>query len=107
MLPLSVLLEEVYLRYHTPLFVGETSHFGVGRAKWIAEVADEVCKARSFGIPVEGICLYPVVDRPDWEDYDHWHNCGLWDLRRRADGALERIINPEYAVELRRIRNSC
>lgn len=77
MLPLSTLLEEAHMRYHRPLFVGETSHFGAGRAKWIREVATEVLQARCSGIPIEGICLYPIIDRPDWENYEHWHSCGL------------------------------
>ena len=102
MLPLSTLLEEVYLRYKTPFFIGETSHFGVGRAKWIGEVAAEVHKARLSGVPIEGICLYPIVDRPDWQNYEHWHNCGLWDVSRNGDGSLHRVVNREYAAELRR-----
>jgi hypothetical protein len=51
---------------------------------------------------MEGICLYPILDRPDWEDPDHWHNSGLWDLRRNGNGALERVLNQEYAAELLR-----
>jgi beta-glucosidase/6-phospho-beta-glucosidase/beta-galactosidase len=104
MLPLSTLLEEVYVRYKKPLFVGETSHFGAGRAKWIAEVAAEVRQARLSGVPIEGICLYPIVDRPDWENYEHWHNCGLWDMQRNGDGSLQRLVNAEYAAELRRVQ---
>jgi beta-glucosidase/6-phospho-beta-glucosidase/beta-galactosidase len=102
MLPFHVLLDEMYHRYRRPLFVGETSHFGAGRAKWIGEVAAEVQHARCQGIPIEGVCLYPVIDRPDWENYRHWHNCGLWDMRHGDDGSLRRVINPEYAAELRR-----
>jgi hypothetical protein len=44
-----------------------------------------------------GACLYPIIDRPDWEDPGHWHNSGLWDLVKRHDGTLERVINEEYA----------
>jgi len=104
MLPLSTLLEEVYRRYKRPLFIGETSHFGVGRAKWIGEVAAEVRQARLMGVPIEGICLYPIIDRPDWENCEHWHNCGVWDIQRNGDGSLHRIVNPEYAAELLRVQ---
>jgi UDP-galactopyranose mutase len=55
---------------------------------------------------VEGICLYPIIDRPDWEDYNHWHNSGLWDLHRNSNGSLTRVLNPEYAAELRCIQKT-
>ena len=104
MLPFRSLLEEIWLRYRRPVFVGETSHFGAGRAKWIAEVAQEVLHARCSGVPVEGICIYPVIDRPDWEDSSHWHHAGVWDMRLQPDGSILREVNSEYAAELRRLQ---
>lgn len=100
-IPLHKLLEQVHRRYGRPLFIGETSHFGVGRARWIAEIAGEVGLALQAGTPVEGICLYPVIDRPDWEDPNHWHNSGLWDLKN-VNGKLTRVLNIEYATALMR-----
>ena len=100
--PLHLLLAEVYARYRRPLFLGETSHFGVGRAPWLRETVDEVQKLRALGIPFEGICIYPILDRPDWDDPTHWHNSGLWDLEPDARGVLERVLNVDYADELRR-----
>jgi hypothetical protein len=103
--PFHRLLGEVYERYRRPLFVAETSHFGVGRAPWLREMVAEVVLARKAGVPLEGVCLYPILDRPDWENLDHWHNSGLWDLRRNADGVLERVLVEEYAAELCRARD--
>lgn len=103
MVPFRQLLDEVERRYRRPLFIAETSHFGVGRAEWLREIAEEVAGAREAGVPVEGICLYPILDRPDWENYNHWHNCGLWDLRANGDGTLERVLNLPYAEEFRRV----
>ena len=100
-LPFSALLAEVYFRYWRPVVVSETSHFGGGRGRWIGEVAEEVARARKAGVGVEGLCVYPIIDRPDWEDPDHWHNSGLWDVRRKADGTLERVLCHEYAEQLR------
>jgi beta-glucosidase/6-phospho-beta-glucosidase/beta-galactosidase len=102
--PLSSLLLDVYERYRRPIFLSETSHFGCGRGAWIREIAAEVQQARALGVPVEGICVYPILDRPDWEDLDHWHHSGLWDLERGADGRLERRLDTEYASDLARAR---
>jgi hypothetical protein len=100
-LPFSSMLAEVYYRYWRPVVVSETSHFGAGRGKWIREVAEEVGKAREAAVGVEGLCIYPIVDRPDWDNPDHWHHSGLWDLRRKASGKLERILCAEYADQIR------
>jgi hypothetical protein len=99
-LPLHKILAEVYDRYRRPLFIGETSHVGVGRAQWMREIAAELWSANDVGIPIEGVCLFPIIDRMDWNDENHWHNSGLWDLVRR-NGRLERVIHSEYADELR------
>ena len=98
--PFHKLLAEAYERYRRPIFVGETSHVGSGRAEWIRETADELCLAVDAGVPVEGICLYPIIDRFEWEDPTHWHNSGLWDLQHEADGHLRRVLNDDYAAEL-------
>jgi hypothetical protein len=99
--PFNLLLAEVYYRYWKPVVVSETSHFGAGRGRWIREVADEVATARSAGVCVEGLCIYPIIDRPDWDDPNHWHNSGLWDLRPNAAGQLERVLSSDYAADLR------
>jgi beta-glucosidase/6-phospho-beta-glucosidase/beta-galactosidase len=104
MVPFSSLLAEIYNRFHKPVFLAETSHYGVGRAQWLREIAAEVQLARCEGIPVEGICLYPVIDRPDWDNEKHWHHCGLWDMHRGRDGSLVRVLNVDYAEEFRRIQ---
>jgi hypothetical protein len=100
-LPLHKLLAEVYERYRRPLFIAETSHYGVGRADWIREIADEALQARKNGVPLEGVCLYPILDRFDWEDCTHWHNSGLWDMVLNGDGRYLRVLHEEYADALR------
>jgi UDP-galactopyranose mutase len=98
--PLSALLDAVHERYRRPVYVAETSHVGAGRGQWIREVADEVGAALERGLPIEGICIYPIIDRPDWEDGERWHNSGLWDLESNAAGVLERRIASSYADDL-------
>ncbi|HVW07803.1 MAG TPA: hypothetical protein VHC90_04435 [Bryobacteraceae bacterium] len=104
--PLHLLLAEVQQRYERPLFIAETSHYGIGRAPWLYEVTAEVIKAFERGTRIEGICLYPILDRYDWENSRHWHNCGLWDLKKNRAGHYERILNQEYAQALRDARRA-
>jgi beta-glucosidase/6-phospho-beta-glucosidase/beta-galactosidase len=99
-MPFHKLLHEAYSRYQRPIFIGETSHVGVGRAEWIREMTDELCLAIDAGVPLEGICLYPVIDRFEWENPGHWHNSGLWDFETDLSGVFKRVLNPEYASEL-------
>jgi hypothetical protein len=77
---LSQLLGEVHARYGRPMIIAEASHFGAGRCAWLDEVAAETKRARDAGLPLEGLCLYPVLDRPDWDDPTHWHHSGLWEV---------------------------
>ena len=98
--PFHQLMDEVYQRYRRPIFVGETSHVGSGRAEWLREMTTEICLAIDAGVPLEAVCLYPIIDRFDWDDPTHWHNSGLWDLHEDAEGSYRRVLNEEYAAEL-------
>ncbi len=99
--PLYLLLEEVYRRYHRPLFIAETSHYGAGRAAWIDEIAGETRQARKHGVPIEGVCLYPILDRFDWNRPRHWHHSGVFDMvRNRKQGDYQRVLNPEAGEAL-------
>jgi hypothetical protein len=98
--PLHRLLVEVNARYQRPLMISETSHYGIGRAPWLEEVACESLLAVKQGVPLEGVCLYPILDRFDWEDPTHWHNSGLWDMAQNSSGEYVRILNPEYSRAL-------
>jgi hypothetical protein len=99
-MPLHQLLAEIHERYGRPLFLAETSHYGVGRAPWLYEITLEAYRALNNGVPLQGICLYPILDRFDWDDRTHWHNCGLWDMRIDASGNYERVLNLIYARAL-------
>jgi beta-glucosidase/6-phospho-beta-glucosidase/beta-galactosidase len=104
-LPLASLLRRVWTRYGRPLMLAETSHVGSGRAAWLNHIADEVATARDGGVPVEGVCLYPAIDRPDWNDPAHWHRSGLWDVDAAVEGGaapFRRRLQLGYAKALRR-----
>ncbi|WP_207759831.1 glycoside hydrolase family 5 protein [Flavobacterium cyanobacteriorum] len=77
---LSVLLQAAHKRYNRPVFISETGHFGNGRAEWLEEAAVECVDAINKGVELLGMCIYPVTDRPDWDNLDSYSNCGIWDL---------------------------
>ncbi|MBF6598666.1 MAG: hypothetical protein ITF98_10655 [Fermentimonas sp.] len=90
--PFSSLMEELYERYKIPLLITETGHFGVGRIPWMKEIINHCDKAIERNIPIYGICIYPVVDRPEWDFLDKYNNCGLYDL----DDSKNRIPHIGY-----------
>ncbi|MBW8848075.1 MAG: hypothetical protein JF607_24290 [Burkholderiales bacterium] len=94
--PLSRLLQEVWRRYRRPMIVAETGHIGVGRAAWLNEIAAEAVRARAAGVPLQGVCLYPLLDRPDWNDTQRWHRSGLFHLPTPQ----QRRLNRPYARAL-------
>jgi glycosyltransferase involved in cell wall biosynthesis len=66
--PFRNVLAEVYARYNRPLLIAETGTEGGSRAAWFNYIARETAAGRAAGIPVEGICLYPIIDHFGWED---------------------------------------
>ncbi|MBS1795577.1 MAG: beta-glucosidase [Acidobacteria bacterium] len=94
--PLHEILEEYRRRYERPLFIAETGIEDAPRADWFRYVCEEVRRARDFGTPVEGICLYPIVNHPGWADNRHCHN-GLWDY---CDDSGEREAHRPLADEI-------
>ncbi|HEV7620021.1 MAG TPA: NAD(P)-binding protein [Burkholderiaceae bacterium] len=99
--PLHRLLIEVYQRYQRPILLSETSHAGSGRGVWIREIAQEIALAKSHDVDLIGVCLYPIIDRPDWQHARHWHYSGLWDVRKDGDEKFRRILSQPYAAALR------
>ncbi|WP_045689639.1 amine oxidase [Hymenobacter sp. AT01-02] len=77
--PLSHLLKRAYQRYGRPVVLTETSHPGIDRPLWLDMIAEEATTAIRAGVPLLGVCLYPIIDRPDWDHLTPWHNAGLWD----------------------------
>lgn len=101
-IPLRELLAAVWHRYRRPLFIAETSHFQERRARWLSDITEEVIAALRDGVPLEGICLYPVINRYDWDYPHHLHESGLFDLAFAPDGVYRRVLNADYGAELRR-----
>jgi hypothetical protein len=96
--PLRELLREVSERYGCPMFIAETGIEDDLRPAWLRYIGREVRAGLSAGVPIEGVCLYPIVNHPGWEDERHCYN-GLWDY---ADETGEREICQPLSMELRR-----
>ncbi len=76
--PFHQILEEVWTRYKRPIFVSETGTEDGWRAEWFNYVFEEVITAIELGLPIGGICLYPILNHAGWEDDRHCQN-GLFD----------------------------
>lgn len=77
---LCELIREAHARSGCPVILSETGHSLEHRPNWITYVAEECHEATLTGVPFWGICLYPIVDRPDWDDFHAWHHSGIWDI---------------------------
>lgn len=97
---LSSLLKEMHDRYARPIVLSETSHPGIHRPQWIQMVAEECLLALQNGIPLWGVCLYPIIDRPDWDNLNVWHRSGLWDEQGEPGSSPKRIIHKPSAHAL-------
>ncbi|WAT02403.1 glycosyltransferase [Rouxiella chamberiensis] len=104
--PLHQMLHKLHQRYGRPILLAETSHVGSGRGAWIQHIAGEIAQALLNGIKITGVCLYPIIDRPDWEDNNRWHQSGLWDVPEYTSENYLRVINPPYAVAIKEAQAS-
>jgi polysaccharide biosynthesis protein PelF len=94
----SLMLQEAYERYRRPIFVAETGIEDETRPAWLRYMAKEVLTAIAAGVPVEGLCLYPIVNHPGWDDNRHCYN-GMFDY---ANAAGEREVYAPLAEEMAR-----
>ncbi len=94
--PLHAIVTEWHARYRKPVYLGETGCEGDARAGWFRTACDELALARAAGADVHGLCLYPVVTFPGWEDERDCNN-GLWE---RAGDDGQRPIHLPLSAEL-------
>jgi hypothetical protein len=99
--PFREMLAEVYERYHKPIIIAETGSENRIRAGWFRYVCQETQAAIANGVPVHGMCLYPILNHPGWLDNRHCYN-GLWDY---PDAEGNREIYEPLARELKRWQN--
>ena len=98
---LHTMLYDVWLRYRRPIVITETGAEASAAVGWLAYVGAEVRQAQRMGAKILGVCLYPVMDYPGWDDGRHCP-CGLieatpdWSGRRlRAELVRELGVQRE------------
>ncbi|HSI73424.1 MAG TPA: family 1 glycosylhydrolase, partial [Fimbriimonas sp.] len=97
--PLSEMLQLAWDRYHLPIVISETSGFQDQRAEWLRMTMEESMKALNNGIDLQGVCLYPLIDIPDWNSGE-WAKIGVFDIDDKE--TCERIPVEPYIAELHR-----
>ena len=90
--PLSELVHGVWRRYGAEVIISETSHVGERRGPWLHEVAREAEALLGLGVPLRGVCLYPIQGMPEWHDPDVWPPLGLWEPACRRNPHNGRIV---------------
>jgi len=98
--PLCDMLTTAWERYRRPMIIAETSGLAEGRPAWLKDVMEESLAAGDRGVDLHGICLFPLVDMPNWHDGAWLHN-GICDLVPDGDD-LRRVEHEPYVRELRR-----
>jgi hypothetical protein len=66
--PLAGMLKELHQRYQRPVLLSETGCEDEERVPWFKYVVDQVLLAIDRGVPMEGVCWYPFLDYPGWDD---------------------------------------
>ncbi len=93
---LSELLQVAYQRYSIPVVLSETGHFGEHKAEWMELIIEDCIDAINMGVDLKGICIYPVLDRPDWDNPNHLIPCGIWTYNEKK----ERIVDEGYLLKV-------
>lgn len=92
---LSPLLADVSRRFGLPLVVSETGAEEPDGDAWLAEISDQLSIALADGVPVHGVCVYPVTDYLGWDDERHCP-CGPIGMREGM-----RFVRPGQAAAMR------
>ncbi len=94
--PLHLMLLDLHQRYGRPIVITETGAEADAGPGWLGYIAAEVRQAQRLGAEILGICLYPVMDYPGWDDDRHCP-CGL--IQASPDWQTH-TLRPDLAAEV-------
>jgi hypothetical protein len=98
-LPLRDLVTRVWERYGGEIMIAETSHVNEHRGPWVRQLGEDVRALWERGVPLSGVCLYPILGMPEWHMPQVYTRLGLWDLHP-ASPTLRRVVCPEMLAAL-------
>ena len=101
LVPLRDLIRHVWHRYGGELLITETTHVNELRPGWLKYIAEEAEALMIEGVPLRGVCLYPILGMPEWHAQEEWVTMGLWDCVREENRLARQLCEPMYA-ELQR-----
>ena len=101
--PLRTLVTQVWRRYGGDLLITETSDGGDRRPGWIDALVPEIVALRDSGVPLCGVCLYPILGMPEWHQQDEWVDMGLWDVDRSSEPGRRCLHQPTHEALIRAI----
>lgn len=97
--PLARLMQDIGSRYDRPIFLSETGIEGPQRPEWLRYIGRALRDAVKAGVKLEGICLYPIMGHPGWDD-DRYCPNGL--LEMAPHDGIRRPVHQPLAAELAR-----
>jgi hypothetical protein len=103
--PLRELVKKVHARYGGDLLITETAHVDDMRPTWLGYVADETAALLRQGVPLRGVCLYPILSMPEWHEQTRWTQMGLWELSP-CEARLERVVCAPMLAALRKAQRT-
>lgn len=88
----SILMQKIYARYGKPLLLAETGCEGNDRPYWFDHIISECLHTLSAGVPILGICLYPIFSHNAWTGERHCPN-GLFDGTSQNREVYQPLLN--------------
>ncbi|MBU6288895.1 MAG: family 1 glycosylhydrolase [Chloroflexota bacterium] len=102
--PFREMLADVARRYPGhPIVVAETGCWGDLRVPWLRMIAEECDAAIASGVPLMGVCIYPLIDMTEWHA-GHWMRIGAWEVDNEGGSLVRRPYAPLVAELVRRVR---
>lgn len=96
------MVRAVHERYGQEVMITETSHVGDNRGPWLQEVIQLSEDLLASGVPLRGVCLYPILGMPEWHDRRVWTPMGLWDPNMPEEPSGARVVCQPMAAALGR-----
>lgn len=95
--PLHEMLTRLQDRYRRPVVLTETGAEAHAALGWLGLICAEAREAIRAGVDLQGVCIYPVMDYPGWDDGRHCH-CGIIAV---SEDWSTRTLRPNLSAELR------